>query len=174
MDQIKIGMYIKNLRKERELTQKQLADKLNVTFQAVSKWELGETLPDTAIILDLCEILGTNANLLLNGGTYVLNNRKLMVIKDVENGFNAIENVKKYFGQDSLFYAGMIEGINNKMNLDLEEALNNPKYKKVLILEVLLQGINSGKYYVDLEEAKTYFENEKHVNFLIQAMDKIK
>lgn len=174
MDQIKIGMYIKNLRKEKNLTQKQLAEKLNVTFQAVSKWEVGETLPDTSIIIELCEILGTNANLLLNGGTYLLNNRKLMSISDVENGFKAILDVKKYFGKDSLFYVGMVEGINNKMNLDLEEALDNHKYKKVLILEVLLQGINSGKYYVDIDEAKSYFENEKHVNFLIQAMDKIK
>lgn len=174
MDQIKVGMYIKKLRKEKELTQKELADKLNVTFQAVSKWELGETLPDTSIIIELCEILGTNANLLLSGGTYILNNRTLMNIKDVESGFNAILDVKKYFGKDSLFYIGMVEGINNKMNLDIEEALDNPKYRKVLILEVLLQGINSGKYYVDLEEAKAYFENEKHINFLYQAMDKIK
>ena len=46
MDQIKIGKYIQKLRKEKELTQKQLADKFGITFQAVSKWESGETLPD--------------------------------------------------------------------------------------------------------------------------------
>ena len=46
--------------------------------------------------------------------------------------------------------------INNKMNLDLEESMNNQHYKKILVAEVLLQGINSGKYYVDLEEVKQY------------------
>ena len=173
MDQIKIGKHIQKLRKDKEMTQKQLADRLGVTFQAVSKWELGETLPDTALIIELCEILGTNADLLLRGGTYIINNRKLMNIKDVETGFNAIENVKRYFGDDSLFYIGMIEGINDKMNLNLEDSLNNFNNRKVLILEVLLQGISSGKYYVDLDEARNYFDN-RLFNYLKVAMDKIK
>lgn len=174
MDQIKIGKYIQKLRKEKELTQKQLADKFGITFQAVSKWESGETLPDCSILLELCEILGTNVDLLLHGGTYIVNNRKLMSIKDVEKGFKAIEDVRKYFGEKSLFYIGMVEGINNKMNLDLEESMNNQRYKKILVAEVLLQGINSGKYYVDLEEVKQYFENKKVLEHIIVAMNKIK
>ena len=97
-----------------------------------------------------------------------------MSIKDVENGFKAFEDVRKYFGEKSLFYIGMVEGINNKMNLDLEESMNNQHYKKILVAEVLLQGINSGKYYVDLEEVKQYFENKKVLEHIIVAMNKIK
>lgn len=63
-----IGIYIKKLRKNKNLTQQQLANKLNVSFQAVSKWETGETLPDTNILLDLCYELGTTVDTLLNGG----------------------------------------------------------------------------------------------------------
>ena len=96
MDQIKIGKYIQQLRKTKGLTQKQLAEQLNISFQAVSKWELGETLPDTSIILQLCEILETNVDMLLHGGTYFAHNRKLIRIKDVDNGLKAIEDVKKY------------------------------------------------------------------------------
>ena len=59
MDMIKTGGYIRELRKSEGLTQKELADKLGVSFQAVSKWEKGDALPDTGIILDLCEALGT-------------------------------------------------------------------------------------------------------------------
>ncbi len=103
-----------------------------------------------------------------------MNNRKLMTIKDVESGFKAIEDVKNYFGENSLFYIGMVEGINNKMNLNLEESLNNQHYKKILVAEVLLQGINSGKYYVDLEEVKQYFENKKVLDHILIAMNKIK
>lgn len=174
MDQIRIGKYIQVLRKDKGLTQKQLAEKLGITFQAVSKWEVGETLPDSSILLELCEILETNVDLLLHGGSYIINNRKLMSIKDVEKGFKAIEDIKKYFGEKSLFYTGMIEGINNKMNLDLEEGLNNNQIRKVLVAEVLIQGVNSGKYYVDLEEVNNYFESKKIIEHIVLAMNKIK
>lgn len=173
MDQIRIGKFIQSLRKENGLTQKELADKLHLSFQAVSKWELGETLPDTGILLELCEILNTNVDMLLHGGVYLLNNRKLMKIKDVEKGFNAIQDIKKYFGEDSLFYQGMIEGINAKMNMDIEAYLDNSKYYEALITEVLLQGITSGKYYVDLDEVSLFLSNKKFVELITQAQNKI-
>lgn len=50
MDQEKIGKFIKEIRKKNNLTQKDLADKYNVTYQAVSKWENGKNMPDTALI----------------------------------------------------------------------------------------------------------------------------
>lgn len=172
MDQIKIGKYIQQLRKTKGLTQKQLAEQLNISFQAVSKWELGETLPDTSIILQLCEILETNADMLLHGGTYFAHNRKLIRIKDVDNGLKAIEDVKKYFGEKSLFYIGMIEGINAKMNIDIESYLNNSYYREVLIAEVLLQSINSGQFFVDMKEVKEYFTNQKMIEYINQAIKK--
>ena len=50
MDQDKFGKFIKEIRKKNNLTQKQLADKYNVTYQAVSKWENGKNMPDTSLI----------------------------------------------------------------------------------------------------------------------------
>ena len=50
MDTLKIGQYIQHLRKAAGMTQKELAEKLNISFQAVSKWENGDTLPDTGIL----------------------------------------------------------------------------------------------------------------------------
>ena len=67
MDLIKIGKFIADCRKNNNLTQMQLAEKLNITDRAVSKWECGKALPDAAIMLDLCEILGINVNELLIG-----------------------------------------------------------------------------------------------------------
>ena len=71
MDQIKIGMFIQKLRKEKGLTQKELADKFNISFQAVSKWENGETLPDSSLLLELAKVLGTSVDCLLHGGFYL-------------------------------------------------------------------------------------------------------
>ena len=54
-------------RKEKKLTQMQLAEKLNITNRAVSKWETGKSCPDTSIMLELCDILGITVNELLSG-----------------------------------------------------------------------------------------------------------
>lgn len=67
MNQEKIGMFISNLRKEKGLTQAALAEKLNITDRAVSKWERGLSLPDSSIMLELCKILEISVNELLIG-----------------------------------------------------------------------------------------------------------
>ena len=67
MDLIKIGKFIANCRKEKNITQEQLAEKLYITDRAVSKWERGLSLPDADKMLDLCNIFDINVNELLNG-----------------------------------------------------------------------------------------------------------
>ncbi len=67
MDQIKIGKFISECRKKENLTQMQLAEKLNITDRAVSKWENGKAMPDSSIMLSLCEILKISVNDLLSG-----------------------------------------------------------------------------------------------------------
>ena len=67
MDQVKIGKFISERRKEVNLTQMQLAEKLGITDRAVSKWETGKAMPDSSIMLDLCELLNISVNDLLCG-----------------------------------------------------------------------------------------------------------
>lgn len=67
MDLIKIGKFIAKCRKEKDLTQEQLAEKLYITDRAVSKWERGLSLPDADKMIALCNILDINVNELLNG-----------------------------------------------------------------------------------------------------------
>ena len=67
MDHIKVGQFIAECRKKKDLTQAQLAEKLNITDRAISKWETGKAMPDSDIMLDLCKILGINVNELLCG-----------------------------------------------------------------------------------------------------------
>ena len=67
MNQIKIGKFIAECRKRVNLTQMQLAEKLGITDKAVSKWERGIAMPDTSIMLKLCEILCISVNELLSG-----------------------------------------------------------------------------------------------------------
>ena len=67
MDQIKIGKFIAECRKKEGLTQMQLAEKLGITDRAVSKWETGRAMPDSAIMLELCAALKISVNDLLCG-----------------------------------------------------------------------------------------------------------
>lgn len=67
MNQVKIGKFIAECRKNKKLTQAQLAEKLNITDRAISKWETGNGMPDSSIMLDLCSELGITVNELLCG-----------------------------------------------------------------------------------------------------------
>ena len=84
MNQEKIGKFILKLRKENNMTQQELADKLNVTDRAVSHWENGRSLPDLSLFSKLCEILDITINDLMSGEKvddkeYIKNLEKNMV-----------------------------------------------------------------------------------------------
>jgi len=171
MDTLKIGQYIQHLRKAAGMTQKELAEKLNISFQAVSKWENGDTLPDTGILLDLCDVLNTTADKLLNGGSLAAVERRLMKLEDVMTGFQYMESIGKLFGEDCTFFVGMIEGINRKMNIDLLTCLRDPMTREVMFAEVLIQGILSGRT-VDMDEIEAGLQNKKMVQTIRRYLTK--
>lgn len=67
MDQVKIGQWIATVRKQNNLTQRQLADFLGISDKTVSKWERGKGLPEVSLMLPLCQKLGITVNDLLSG-----------------------------------------------------------------------------------------------------------
>ena len=171
MDVMKIGGYIQHLRKAAGLTQKDLAEKLGVSFQAVSKWENGDALPDTGLLLDLCDALNTTVDKLLNGGSVVLSGRRLMRLEDVIVGFEHMEDIGRCFGEDCDFFTGMVEGINRKMNIDLLEYLSRQDTREVMWAEVLIQGILHGRT-VDMDEIDKGFTNRKMVVQIKKYLEK--
>ena len=76
MNQVKIGRFIAECRKANHMTQMQLAEKLGITDRAVSKWETGKSMPDVAIIPELCQLLNITINDLFNGEVIVMENYK--------------------------------------------------------------------------------------------------
>ena len=67
MDQLKTGRFIKLLRTEKQLTQREIAEKLNISEKTVSKWETGNGMPEVSLMLPLCKILEISVNELLSG-----------------------------------------------------------------------------------------------------------
>ena len=76
MDQLKIGKFIAECRKQKNLTQMQLAEKLGITDKAISKWERGIAMPDSSIMLELCDILSISVNELLSGEKISMENNQ--------------------------------------------------------------------------------------------------
>ncbi|MBR4305369.1 MAG: helix-turn-helix transcriptional regulator, partial [Ruminiclostridium sp.] len=89
MNQIKIGRFIADCRKSVNLTQMQLAEKLGITDRAISKWENGKAMPDSSIMLELCDVLGISVNDLLCGEVVTMDNYN----KELEN--NLLEMIKQ-------------------------------------------------------------------------------
>ena len=89
MDQAKIGSFIAQCRKNENLTQMQLAEKLNITDRAISKWETGKAMPDSSIMLKLCDVLKITVNDLLSGEVVTMDNYN----KELEK--NLLEMVKQ-------------------------------------------------------------------------------
>ena len=75
MNQVKIGKFIAECRKNRNMTQAELAEKLNITDRAISKWETGKGMPDSSIMLDLCNELKISVNELLSGEMISVENK---------------------------------------------------------------------------------------------------
>ena len=74
MDQIKIGRFIASCRKEQGMTQAALAEKLGISDRAISKWETGKSMPDSGIMLELCDLLKISVNELLSGEHIIMEN----------------------------------------------------------------------------------------------------
>lgn len=79
MDQIKIGKFIQEKRKEKKLTQSEFAEKLNITDRAVSKWENGVCMPDVGTIPEICKILNITINDLFSGEVVDMKNNEKML-----------------------------------------------------------------------------------------------
>ena len=83
MEQEKIGKFIQECRKEKKLTQNELAEKLNITNKAVSKWETGRGMPDSSILLELSKILDVTVNELLSGEKLQVNEYKVKAEENI-------------------------------------------------------------------------------------------
>ena len=155
-----IGQYIQLLRKQKKLSQKELANLLSVSFQAVSKWETGENLPDASILLDLADILGTTTDHILSGGSIVLRSNKRIDIAGLKEGILSLQKLKNLFGEKSMFYVGAMEGISSKLTFNIEDFLQNEEGREILLAEAIIQCLVNG-YQIDSIEIERCIHSEQ-------------
>ena len=103
MDQVKIGKFIAERRRKTNLTQMQLAEKLNITDRAISKWETGKSLPDSSIMLELCDVLGISVNDLLCGEVVTMENYNKEIEKNLLDMIKQKEQADKRLAAAEVF-----------------------------------------------------------------------
>lgn len=166
MNTKKVGEQIAVLRKAKGITQSELGERIGVSFQAVSKWERGETLPDITVLPDLAKILETTVDFILLGSEKVVEYKGKFTVTDIKKGLNCLKNAGEYLGTENIIYRAAIKGINNDLNTDIEEAFTNDYVFESFLAEAIIQNLISG-LYVDISDVKNNFKNDHFKNIVV-------
>jgi len=97
MEQSKVGKFIAECRKKKNMTQAELAEKLNITDRAISKWETGKGMPDSSIMLELCNELDISVNELLSGEVIKMETYNQKAEENLLEMKKQIEKMRKKF-----------------------------------------------------------------------------
>lgn len=166
MDTQKVALQIATLRKSKGLTQNELGERVGVSFQAVSKWERGETLPDIAILPELAKVLETSIDSILLGGEKQIEYKGKISVSDMKNGLKCLEDMGKHLGRENIIYRSAVNGINNELNTNVEKAFGDDYIFEAFLAEAIIQNLMAGMY-VDLSDIKNNFKHEHFKNILI-------
>lgn len=166
-----IGYQIQSLRKLKGYTQNQLGDFAGVSFQAVSKWERGEALPDIGTFVIIAEVLDTTIDNILNGGKKKMDYKGRKTIDEIKKGISCLVDMGNLLGRENLFYRSAIEGIDAKMNIELELYLSQPQTYEAMVAEAAIQCILAG-YYIDARDIEKSFVSEHWRNAVTEYAKK--
>lgn len=158
MNQIKIGKFIAECRKKNNLTQAQLAEKLNITDRAISKWENGKGMPDSSIMLDLCNELKISVNELLSGEVLEMNGYNAKLEQ------NLIEMVKQKEQSDKKMLrleivVGYISSITFLILIFVASYIEMQNWIKILLITFGIITFAIGMYNcIKIEQTAGYYE----------------
>lgn len=171
MDMKAVGNQISMLRKQKGLTQSELGQRLGVTFQAVSKWERGETLPDTVLLPDLANILETSVDFILSGGEMRISFRGKITVSQMHEGLTCLKRMGELLGKDHILYRHAVTGINEKMNTEIEAAFNDEHIFQCFLTEAIIQSLTAGQY-IDRTDVKNHIHDEHFQKMLLKYCDR--
>lgn len=129
MDYTKTGSFIARMRKKQGLTQRQLAERLNLSDKTVSKWETGRSAPDNSVMVELCEVLKISVNELLCGETIP---EDVYISRAEKNFVELIKEGEDRANEERLARAGILTGF----------------LLLIVILAVTLLGLTEGYRYI--------------------------
>lgn len=161
-----VAEQISYYRKKKHLTQAQLAEQLHITSQAVSKWERGECLPETSILVELANVLETTIDNLLNGGNVINEYTGEINVVEIIEAVNSFKTMKKALGSDNFMYRIIIDALNEKMNIDIESYLEDDFKMEMMYAEAIVERLEEGAF-IDLDEMKKHIKHKKCQNIIM-------
>ena len=162
-----IGAAIRTRRTGVSLTQAELAERLNVTAQAVSHWERGESLPDITILPDLSCILNCSIDTLLGGCSGAF--RRRITVGEMRQAIHAIRQLRDLLGAEHFMFRTMADALDKRMNSSIEAAFATSNAEDAYVCEALLACIAAGDY-VDAHDVRRNVGNEKARNYTLRVM----
>lgn len=167
LDNHKIGRQIALLRAAKGITQNELGERVGVSFQAVSKWERGETLPDISTLPDLADVLETTVDNILLGGEHQVVFKGSVKVQDMIEGINCLKRMGELLGSHNIIYRCAIQGINSGMDTEIEPAFSNDYMFEAFLAETIIQSLKAG-LYVDITDIKRNFKHEHFRNLVCE------
>ena len=158
MDQIKIGKFISTRRKEKQLTQQELAEKLNITNRAISKWENGFCLPDVGIMPELCKILDITINDLFSGETVDMKDNE----KKLEENLLEMARIKEQQDKELLsleIFIGIIISVFSLICVFTASFIIMPNWLRILLMIIgFITFVIGIAFAIRIEQIAGYYE----------------
>ena len=162
----KVGAQIASLRKAKGITQSELGERVGVSFQAVSKWERGETLPEVSVLPDLAKVLECSVDFILLGGEKQVEYKGRTTVADLRKGLLCLKNMGECMGTDNLLYRAAVNGINMQLKTDIEQAFSDDYVFEAFLAEAVIQNLMAGMY-VDVSDIRNGFRHEHFKNVVL-------
>ena len=172
LDFERIGQFIQGCRKELGLTQAELGERLNISAQAVSNWERGESLPDIAILPDLACILRCSVDAILSGGAGCGGYRRHVTVAQMREALNSLGRIGELLGRDHFIYTCIVDALNERMNTTIEASFSDPHIFEIFTMEFLLGCIRNGDY-VDPRDVEMHLKPHKSRDYVINVLHEI-
>ena len=158
MDQTKIGKFIQEKRKKKNITQSTLAEKLNITDRAVSKWERGICLPDASTMPELCELLDITINDLFSGEMVMKKENE----KKLEENLLEMTKLKEEKDKQLLkleFVIGYTSSITFIVLIFVASFIKMPKILAIILIAMgIITFIIGMIYALSIEQKAGYYE----------------
>ena len=164
-----MGSFLQTERKKMGMTQSELSEKLNVSPQAVSNWERGETLPDISVLPDLAETLHCSVDAILSGGRGCGGFRRHITVAQMQEALSSLDRIGELLGRDHFVYRCIIDALNTRMNTAVEASFSDPHVFDVFTVEFLLACIESGDY-VDPRDVEAHLPQSAARDYLMRSM----
>ncbi len=166
-----LGRVIQTCRKEREMTQTELGERLGVSAQSVSNWERGETLPDLELLVDMADIFDRSLDSIVRSGAGEY--RRRVTVAQMREAIECIHLLHDLMGRDHFIYQTMVSALDQRMNSEIEPAFTDPVIMDAYICEALIACVRDGGDWVDLDDVRKNVASEKLRERTLEALRKL-